>query len=428
MCTGVFSGWCMGVSLVSFTIKFTNEKYKRPTSTSFLTLNMSTPLKRPLSESPSQTKVAGTPPPKLMPSIVQVSRPFFTSSELSYLHSFTIPDHKKIGYNQRKHQIFQYIFQICKSLKLPLRVLNTTMNYYQRYYLFNKFEEMNEESEIVEENDPFIVSLACLFLASKNEDCIKKLRDILIISNKLRDLDESTINIDHQRKIIMNLEFKLLQIIKFDFINGSNNIPSPDQLVITFSKKLGLDYKSSMFSWLITFDIMSTPLCLIIPPHCIALAIIIVTLNLKPKHLSTKYNKVEDENTDYQDNLIKILEKIDSFKDFKCPEPLVNEGIIYILDYYIHQMNFSILNDYIPSIDPELGKEQIFKFMDLKSRFNDLKILNEASTNKPLLQQDFYLKKWDYSIGLKGSVRFMLGNKRRRFDQEFDLNESKPKS
>lgn len=360
-------------------------------------------------------------PTKPNPTVAQVSRPFFTNKELSYLHSHTIPDQKKIPYSQKKHQVFQFIFQIVKVLKFPLRVLSTSMNYYQRFYLFNKYDEPSDDlggSDF--ERDPFVVAITCVFLASKNEDCIKKLKDILAVANKVRDIDGDTSYVERQRKVVMSLEFKLLQVIKFDFINGSNNLPSIDQLVIQFAKKLGIDYKCSMFAWLITFDIMSTPLCLMIPPHCIALAIIIITLNIKPKEVNHQYNKADTEQDDEQ--LSAILEGIDTYEDFRCPETLVNEGIIYLLDFYIHQMNFSILNDYLPPVDKESGKEQVFKFMDLKSRFNDLKTLNErCAGEKALLEQDEYLNKWDFSVGSRGSVRFMLGNKRRRFDKELTI-------
>lgn len=381
--------------------------------------------KRPGTTTPTPAPTAG----KNMPTTVQVSRPFFTSAELKYIHSFTIPEQKKLTYNQKKHQIYQYVFQIIKILKFPLRVLGTTMNYYQRYYLFNKFEEMNDGTQQDLEKDPYTVTLACLFLASKNEDCIKKLKDIQSVGNKLRDIDDenkiqmNSSYIDAQRKCIMNIEFKLLQVIKFDFKNGSN-VQSIDQLVVKFCKKLSIDYKTTMHSWLVSFDIMSTPLCLMIPPHCIALAIIIVTLNLKPKDLHTKYNKADPDLP--PSDLNEILEKIDCYNDFRCPETLVNEGIIYILDYYVHQMNFSILNDYMPSIDKDTGKEQIFKFMELKSRFNDLKVLSEKSCLDPSsLRQDDYLKIWDYNVGLKGSARFILGNKRRRFNLELDALDDK---
>lgn len=366
-----------------------------------------------------------TPPPAKVPTVTQVSRPFFTPAELSYLHSISIPDHKKIAYSQRKHQIFQYVFQIVKALKFPLRVLSTTMNYYQRFYLFNKFEEMTDDDNGSDlEKDPYTVALTCLFLATKNEDCIKKLKDIQAVANRIRDyeLDKalSPSFVDLQRKNIMLLEFKLLQVLKFDFINGTKSF-SVDTLLVQFAKKLGLDYKSSMYAWLISFDLMSTPLGLTIPPHCIALAIIIITLNLKPHDLQNKYNQITVDEAAEDDHLGDILERIDSLGDFRCPETLVNEGIIYILDFYIHQMNFSILNDYMPLVDPRTGKEQIFKFMNLKSNFHDLKILNEQSCAKPLLQKDAYLRRWDFSVGAKGAARFMLSNKRRRFDKEYDV-------
>ncbi|QEO23037.1 hypothetical_protein [Candidozyma auris] len=214
----------------------------------------------------------------------------------------------------------------------------------------------------------------------------------------------------------MSLEFKLLQVLKFDFLNGAANSPSVDYLVTSFSKELGLDYSLTLFGWLVSFDIMSTPLCLVIPPHCIALAIIIVSLNLAPKGMKVKHGSSDTAT----ENISDILEKIDSMGMFRCPETLLNEGIVYILDYYVHQMKFSILNEYLPPVDPETGKEQIFKFMDLKSRFNDLKVLSEQSASSTtLLRQDSYLRKWDYSVASKGAARFIISNKRKRFDSEF---------
>lgn len=379
-----------------------------------------------------EKKTEGTPVPQKandVPTILQVSRPFFTLAELSHLHGNTIPDSKKLAYNQRKHQVFQFLFQLVRVMKFPLRVLAAAMNYYQRYYLFNLFEEPKDQNpdsdSIVEfEKDPYLVAYTCLFLVTKNEDCIKKLKDIQTVGNRLRDIDQDSRNYKNggssaptifevQRKVIMSLEFKLLQVLKFDFINGAANIPSVDTLVVLFSKQLGIDYKLTLFAWLVSFDLLSTPLCLVIPPHCIALAIVIVTLNLKPKDIEAKYNEESDTKS-----ISEILEVLDCMRDFRCPEPLVNEGIVYILDYYVHQMNFLILNDYMPAVNAESGKEQIFKFMDLKSRFNDLKVLSEQSVSSGLLKQDPYLRKWDYNVGTKGAARFVISNKRRRFDAE----------
>lgn len=361
---------------------------------------------------------------KNFPSTMQVSRPCFTATELKFLHSFTIPLHKKLAYNQRKHQIFQHAAQVVKALKFPLRVLSTSMNYFQRYYLFNKFEEPSDGYLQDLEKDPFTVLITCLFLASKNEDCIKKLRDIQSVSTRIRDVSEenkllsNTSFNEAQRKAVLTMEFKLLQVIKFDFSSGST-AHSIDQLVVRFGKKLSAGYKTTMFSWLICYDIMSTPLCLMIPPHCIALAIIIVALNINPKDMYTNFNKADDTQTD----LNEILENLDCYNDFQCPESLVNEGILYILDYYVHQMNYSVLNNFMPAVDLETGKERTFKFMELKTRFNDLKGLSERSCDSPsILRKDEYLQLYDYNIASRGASRFLSANKRRRFDKELDLN------
>lgn len=353
------------------------------------------------------------------PHILEISRPFLTSNEISHLHSLTIPEDRKILYNQRKYQIFQYISHIVKILKFPLRVLNTTMIYYQKYYLFNVFEDESEDFTDLEknmENDPYLISITCLFLASKNEDCIKKLRDIQTVSNKLRDLNEDMNYLELQKKVILAIEYKLLQVLKFNFNNNLLNLPSLDNLVLQFSKKLELNYSNSYFGWLIAFDLMLTPIGLTIPPHCIALAILIVTLHLEVDDLKLKYKEYDNEIDNGS-----LIEKI-NYQDFHCPESLVNETVIYILGFYIHQYNFSVLTQFLPAINKKLGKEQIFKFMNLKSKLIHLKGANETSTSKQLLSQDRYLNIWDYSNSAKGSSRFILSSKRRRFDKELETN------
>lgn len=367
------------------------------------------------------------------PSVLEISRPYLSPNEISYLHSLTISEDKKIIYNQRKRQIFQYIFQIIKVLKFPIRVLNTTMVYYQKYYLINKFEDESEDFTDLEKNlqkDPYLIAITCLFLASKNEDCIKKLRDIQVVANKLRDLNEDNNYLDLQRKIIMMTEFNVLQVLKFNFNNNSLNLPSMDTLLIQFAKIKQLDYKTTFFSWLICFDLMSTPVNLMIPPHCIALGILTVAVHLDTLELPTKLEGMTlptppittpiDEQRQYQQQEKQNPSPPPKLNpsEFKCPELLVNEAIIYILDYYIHQFNYSVLREYLPHINEKLGKEQIFQFMNLKSEFNNLKLINELSNSKQLLAKDPYLNVWDYSIGYKGSARFMLSNKRRRFNNE----------
>ena len=56
----------------------------------------------------------------LMPSIVQISRPF-SLIKISYLHNQTIPESLKPHYTNIKNNVFQFLFQIIKQLKFPLQ-------------------------------------------------------------------------------------------------------------------------------------------------------------------------------------------------------------------------------------------------------------------------------------------------------------------
>lgn len=407
--------------------------YIDPINPAYTTSNMSkeaTPGTLDNGKSPSVPGTAST-----TTSITQVSRPFFTLQELSYLHSQTIPSTLKLQYASTKQQIYQFLNQVVKILKYPIRVLATTMNYYQRFYLFNKFDVATLSMQI--ENSPYTIAISCLFLASKVEDCIKKLKDIQQVCNKLRDINENTLVesngagvpfIDLQRRIILSTEFKLLQITKFDFNLGNN--PSfainVDDLLIQFCKNLGINYKISMLCWLINYDIIQTPLSLVVPPHSIALAIIIIALSLNPREMNLQHHEIGEDDEQEITKIKKILSELDC-NDFQCPEVLVNEAILYILDYYTHQYDNSILQDYLPPIDQVTGKNQIFKFLELKQKFNDVEILNEKSCNFKLNEKDGYLQNWDYGVATKGLVRFMLSNKRSRFNNEQETKEIKEK-
>lgn len=382
------------------------------------------------------------------PTITQVSRPFFSHDEIEYLYSLTIPENLTLAYLQKKHQCFAFAFHIVRSLKFPLRVLSTAMNYFHRYYLFNRFVDparLPPEDAGLVETDPLLVTVTCLFLASKNEDCIKKLRDVQITASKAAGWDlrpdyslaiilvtsssttsstssaSNTTNtpvpfLERQRRTIMSLEFKLLQNLKFDFLNGCSvlNVASLDILVVQFAKQLHIPYRLTLFAWVMAFDLLATPLPLIVPPHCIAVAILVVALNLKPNDIATK--RAPDPRNDGH-SLEQILNSLDCHAMFRAPEPLVNEAIIHILDYYIHEMQKSVLTDFIPNVDSDLGKEQVFKFMDLKLRFNDLARASQ-SVAALTLHNDHYLKLWDYLLASKGCARFMLSSRRQRFNKE----------
>lgn len=439
----------------------------------------------PSAPAPGAAADALSAPP--LPSIAQVSRPFFTSAEIKHLLSQTIPDSQKLVYSQKKHLVFQFTFQLVRLLKFPLRVLATAMNYYQRYFLFNRMEDPDAPASAsgttaelavqAAERDPFVIAMACLLLAAKNEDCIKKLKDIQLAARQTRgpafdtephaaaaakaaaalaaaaaaaalalnlaaagdaaapgaagaasasaaaSAASTTALLDIQRRAVMAIEFHLLQAIKFDFLNGAT--PLVDVLATAFCKRLALDYTNTLHVWLVCFDIMLTPLCLMIPPHCIALAAIIVTLNVKPSGVAHKYNRAEP--PALADRLGQILDLIDCRRQFGCPEALVNEGIVYILDFYVHNMPLLILNEYLPPVDPRTGKERVFTYMDLKLRFNDLKGMDQLLCLEPeILRQDKYLMPWDYTVGAKGCVRFMLGDKRKRFDAEMPRDKRPP--
>ncbi|EDO17641.1 hypothetical protein Kpol_1004p15 [Vanderwaltozyma polyspora DSM 70294] len=260
---------------------------------------------------------------------LSLSRPYLTRNELQQAYKNTIPDRR--SYMQRKLVIFKFMSDICVQFQFPRKTLETAFYYYQRYYVFNKFEtEMCHT-----------VATTALLLSCKQVETFKKINELCIVSFRLRNINNINQDIiENFKKRIFQVELRLLEACCFDY--RVNNRIHIDEYIVKFGKHLGFTYELCHLSWVISYDILKTDLLLILPQHTIALAILKVAFEL----LKLKDWPVND------------------YEKFKTNNDSINEAYFGVLNYYINAFDSCNLKDHTSSKFPPVSLEV---FMQLKA-------------------------------------------------------------
>lgn len=299
-----------------------------------------------------------------MISSIQLSRPFLTRLQIEYAQSKTIDN--IVVYKQRRNQVFSFLIKVCNTLKFPTRTLETAMIYYQRFYLHNSFNTSTYHD----------VATVCLFVATKNEETIKKLRDIIAVVSQVRNMQLNSEQAENYRRRIIGLEIKLMETIAFDF-----RIGHVEEYLVKFSKTLSIPKEITYTAWLFSYDTYQLDIALKAPASSIAVALLELACKLEKFHVNINYREL--------------------FVNMEA----VNETKVDLLDFYISNYNYS----FFASIRPELHDT----FMDLKIALGNVKQLVERE--KRYIEEDAYFDERSYTTGER---RFMLGNQRKRLYNE----------
>lgn len=272
-------------------------------------------------------------------------------------------------------KIVSMITALCKGYVLtvadsPTKTLETAMIYYQRYFLFNKFDIAIY----------YDIAITSIFIASKNEDTIKKLRDIIVVANQIRSTLLNQDQFELYRKKILSLEFKLLETISFDF-----RLFHVEELLIKISKSLKIPKEIGYLAWLIAYDSYQTEIALKVPPQSIAIACISLATKLKEFETSIRVEL------------------------YYTSENAVNEALFDLLDLYINSYNYTGL----AGIHPDFQN----KFVEIRIPLSDAQGLREQIED--VIREDYYFRDRDFSIGER---RYMLGNQRKRLYSEIRPN------
>lgn len=117
------------------------------------------------------------------------------------------------------------------------------------------------------------VAATCIFLATKTEECGRKLRDVArICQAKIHSTDVSNIpadgkDVEQCQATILFIEEVLLEAICFDFV-----IENPHSHLVDIFDAASTDDLVQEYAWSIAHDSYRTPLCVFFSPKIIAAA------------------------------------------------------------------------------------------------------------------------------------------------------------
>ncbi|KAF8188413.1 cyclin-like protein [Pholiota molesta] len=157
----------------------------------------------------------------------------------------------------------EFLFRLGSSLVLPTSAMCTAATWFHRFYMRYSMEDFHRQD----------VAASCIFLATKTEECGRKLRDVArLYQAKVKNVDISTIpadskEVDHCQAAILLTEEVLLEALCFDFI-----VDSPHAELLDMFDALESATEVQEYAWSLAHDSYRTPLCILYPPRLVAIA------------------------------------------------------------------------------------------------------------------------------------------------------------
>ncbi|KAH8835108.1 cyclin-like protein [Flagelloscypha sp. PMI_526] len=170
----------------------------------------------------------------------------------------------------------EFLYRLGGTLRLPTAALFTAANWFHRFYMRYDIDDFPTQE----------TAAACVFLATKTEECSRKLRDVALVAEIKRTggqkIPDDSPEIQKWCGYILWVEEYLLEAIGFDFTvdmphfhilhavqrDRDRNVP-PETLK---------DIQES--AWSLAHDSYRTPLCILFPAPTIAAACYILAQRL----------------------------------------------------------------------------------------------------------------------------------------------------
>ncbi|KAH9934789.1 cyclin-like protein [Fomitopsis serialis] len=157
----------------------------------------------------------------------------------------------------------EFLFRMGVALQLPLSALYTAAVWFHRFYMRFSLEDYHRQE----------VAAACLFLATKTEECGRKLRDVAkVLCAKTLNLSAAEVPDDHKdleqyQNAILVTEEILLEGLCFDFV-----VESPHAELVDLFEVRQDTTELEECAWSVANDTARTPLCVLFPARIIAAA------------------------------------------------------------------------------------------------------------------------------------------------------------
>ncbi|KAF5330678.1 hypothetical protein D9619_005559 [Psilocybe cf. subviscida] len=152
----------------------------------------------------------------------------------------------------------EFLYRVGMQLNLPTSAIFTAATWFHRFYMRFSMEDFHRQD----------VAASCIFLATKTEECGRKLRDVAKVYQAKTGSDPAdNKEVDHCQATILMTEEVLLEALCFDFV-----VESPHANLIDLFNSLDASKDLQEHSWSLAHDSYRTPLCLLFPPKIIAIA------------------------------------------------------------------------------------------------------------------------------------------------------------
>ncbi|KAF8228192.1 cyclin-like protein [Tricholoma matsutake] len=157
----------------------------------------------------------------------------------------------------------EFLFRLGSSLALPSSAIFTAATWFHRFYMRYSMEDFHRQD----------VAASCIFLATKTEECGRKLRDVArVCQAKINGVDISHIpadskEVEHCQSTILLNEEVLLEALCFDFV-----VESPHAELVELFDAHEESHLIQEYAWSLAHDSYRTPMCILYPPKVVATA------------------------------------------------------------------------------------------------------------------------------------------------------------
>ncbi|OSD01608.1 cyclin-like protein [Trametes coccinea BRFM310] len=157
----------------------------------------------------------------------------------------------------------EFLYRLGVSLGLPSSAMYTAATWFHRFYMRYSMEDYHRQD----------VAASCIFLATKTEECGRKLRDVAkVVCSKVSQIDIAKVaddskEVEECQTSILLTEEVLLEGLCFDFV-----VDSPQADLVDLFEACPNTAQIEECAWSIANDSFRTPLCLLYSPKIIAAA------------------------------------------------------------------------------------------------------------------------------------------------------------